>query len=109
MGGGPVAVAHEGSLPELDPVIHTQPRLQIMTTLCALPEDDQIAFTSLQEFLGLTPGNLSTHLTKLEEAGYITVEKAFRGRRPVTWVSATPRGRDAFDAYLAALKAYLPS
>lgn len=99
--------SNEPNLPELDPAIHPQTRLQIMTTLCALQPKDRLAFPRLQEILGLTPGNLSTHLTKLEEAGYVTIEKAFQGRTPVTWVSVTRDGRNAFEQYLEALGAYL--
>lgn len=94
-------------LPELDPAIHPQTRLQIMTTLCTLQPKDRLAFPRLQEMLGLTPGNLSTHLMKLEEAGYVTIEKAFQGRTPVTWVGVTSKGRNAFERYLEALGAYL--
>lgn len=103
----PATPARE-TLPELDPVIHPQARLQIMTTLAALADGERISFTRLQEFLALSPGNLSTHLAKLEEAGYVKLSKAFRGRRPVTWVTITARGRAAFTAYLEALRAYLP-
>lgn len=94
-------------LPELNPIIHAQARLQIMTVLCALPRGDRIAFPRLQEMLGLSAGNLSTHLSKLEEAGYAKVEKAFRGRTPVTWICVTDQGRRAMHDYLNALRAYL--
>lgn len=94
-------------LPELDPLIHPQARLQLMTSLCALSEGERVAFTRLQEILGLSPGNLSTHLAKLEEAKYVKITKAFRGRRPVTWVEATEVGRRAFDKYLEDLQAYI--
>ena len=93
--------------PELDPLIHPQARLQLMTSLCALSEGERIAFTHLQEMLNLSPGNLSTHLAKLEEAGYVKITKAFWGRRPVTWVEATPVGRRAFDKYLEDLQTYI--
>ncbi len=95
------------ALPELDPVIHAQARLRVMTTLCAVPEGDRLAFPRLQDLLGMTAGNLSTHLRKLEEAGYVAIDKAYRGRTPVTWVSVSRRGRRAFDAYHEALRAYL--
>lgn len=94
-------------LPELDPLIHPQARLQLMTSLCALSEGERIAFTHLQEVLSLSPGNLSTHLAKLEEAGYVKITKAFRGRRPVTWIEATPLGRRAFEKYLEDLQTYI--
>lgn len=96
-----------GGLPELDPLIHPQARLQVMTSLCALSEGERVAFTNLQEMFGLSAGNLSAHLTKLEEAGYVKITKEFRGRRPVTWVEATAVGRRAFEKYLEALQAYI--
>lgn len=94
-------------LPELDPVIHAQARLRVMTTLCAVAQGDRVAFPRLQELLDMTAGNLSTHLRKLEEAGYVKVDKAYRGRTPVTWVSVARRGRNAFDDYHQSLRAYL--
>jgi DNA-binding MarR family transcriptional regulator len=95
------------ALPELDPVIHAQARLRVMTTLSAVVKGDQLAFTRLQELLDMTAGNLSTHLRKLEDAGYVAVEKAYRGRTPVSWVTITPPGRRAFEGYHEALRAYL--
>lgn len=95
--------------PDLDPVIHPQVRLQVMTTLCSLSSGERIAFTDLQRLLGASPGNLGAHLTKLEEAGYVLVTKAFRGRRPVTWLEATDAGRAAFDKYITNLRAYIRS
>ena len=58
---------------------------------------------SLQTHLATTDGNLSVHLRKLEEAGFVAIEKSFRGRKPVTAVSLTASGREAFDQYLGAL------
>ena len=55
----------------LDPLIHVPARLQIMATLAALPDGDALSFTRLQDMIGLTPGNLITHLRKLEDAGYL--------------------------------------
>jgi DNA-binding MarR family transcriptional regulator len=78
-----------------------------MTTLSAVAEGDRLAFPRLQELLGMTAGNLSTHLRKLEDAGYVAVEKAYRGRTPVSWVTTTRRGRRAFEDYLEALRTYL--
>jgi len=95
------------ALPELDPVIHAQARLRVMTTLSAVAEGDKLAFPRLQELLDMTPGNLSAHVRKLEDAEYVTVEKSYRGRTPVSWVSITRRGRRAFEAYHEALRAYL--
>src|SRR5690606_29703147 len=72
-----------GIMADLDPVIHAQARLRIVATLATLDPDDQITFPRLQELLDFTAGNLSTHLRRLEEAGYIAVQKTHRGRRPV--------------------------
>lgn len=85
----------------LDDVIHQKARLGIMSTLLALGEAD---FKLLKETLGLSDGNLSTHLALLEERGYVAVRKEFRGRRPHTTASPTDRGREAFAEYLAALE-----
>jgi len=91
-------------MPELDPVIHQPTRLRIMAALAALDAEDRADFTFLRDLLGLTDGNLSVHLQRLEEAGYVRVEKTFIGRRPKTWVWATPEGRAAFAAYVDALE-----
>jgi DNA-binding MarR family transcriptional regulator len=64
---------------------------------------DEIAFPALQKLLDMTAGNLTSHLAKLEDAGYITVAKTFAGRKPVTRVAMTPAGRGAFRAYRTAL------
>ena len=93
----------------LDPMIHATSRLRVMTTLAALPVGDKLSFTALQSTLDMTTGNLSTHLTKLEEAGYVTIDKTFEGRRPATYLCLTPTGRQAFDQYLADLKTLLNS
>ena len=93
--------------PELDPVIHAQTRLRVTATLSALPEGDMIAFPKLQDILRMTPGNLSVHLRKLEDAGYVEITKSFRGRTPSTHVRLTRRGRLAFEDYTAALNTML--
>lgn len=89
---------------ELDPVIHAAARLRITATLAALDRDERIAFPRLQELLAMTAGNLSTHLQKLEEAGYVVIDKTFQGRTPATYLALTPRGRLAYDQYTAALR-----
>ncbi|MCX8066968.1 MAG: transcriptional regulator [Anaerolineae bacterium] len=89
---------------ELDPVIHQPTRLRIMAALVSLNEGDKADFIFLRDLLGLTDGNLSVHLQRLEEAGYVRIEKAFIGRRPKTWVWATAEGRTAFAAYVDALE-----
>jgi len=104
---GDADLAVHAALPELDPVIHAQARLRVMTTLSALPQGDRLAFPRLQELLDMSAGNLSTHLRRLEDAGYVAVEKSYRGRTPVSWVTVTRRGRRAFEDYQEALRAYL--
>jgi DNA-binding MarR family transcriptional regulator len=93
--------------PELDPVIHAQARLRVVAALNTLGESDEMAFPSLKDLLGMTAGNLSVHLTKLEEAGYVRITKTHRGRTPVTFVALTRRGRLAFDDYTKAIRALL--
>lgn len=92
---------------ELDPVIHAQARLRVVATLAGLLPGDRIAFPRLQKVLAMTAGNLSTHLRKLEDADYVTVDKAFEGRSPVTWIALTSKGRTAFETYTASLEALL--
>ena len=91
----------------LDPVIHSQARLRIMTTLTALRAGDRLTFPRLQQLLDTTAGNLSTHLRKLEDAGYVEVVKGHQGRVPTTQIGATAAGRHAFETYVAALRALL--
>jgi DNA-binding transcriptional ArsR family regulator len=92
------------STEELDPLIHVPARLRIVATLAALPDGDTLSFTRLQEMIGLTPGNLITHLRKLEDAGYLTTEKTGNGPASRTAVALTNRGRTALDVYTAALR-----
>lgn len=91
-------------LPDLDPVIHAQARLRVTVALAVLPPGDKVTFHRLQDLVGITAGNLSTHLRKLEDAGYITITKAYRRRIPVTYVALTSAGRRAFEDYTAALR-----
>ena len=86
-----------GDRRELDPVIHAQARLRVVATLAALPRGDRIAFPRLQKLLDMTAGNLSTHLRKLEDAGYVEVTKTHQGRTPATYLALTRRGRRAFE------------
>lgn len=92
---------------ELDPVIHAAARLRVTTTLAALGVGDSISFPRLQKLLEMTAGNLSTHLRKLEDAGYIEVAKTHQGRLPVTYVALSRRGRHAYVEYVVALRALL--
>lgn len=81
---------------ELDRVIHEPARLLVVTVLASVEEAD---FTYLVQLTGLTKGNLSTHLTKLEEAGYVEIEKGFRGKIPLTLARLTRDGLNAFLGY----------
>ena len=92
---------------ELDPVIHVQARLRVMVALAALPDGDSVSFPRVREVLDMTAGNLSTHLRKLEEAGYVEIVKTHERRTPVTYVSLTGKGRLAFGEYRKALRALL--
>lgn len=94
-------------MPDLDPVIHQPARLQIMAALCNLASRDQVDFSYLKEKLALTDGNLGAHLTTLEAAGYIAIEKTFVARRPKTFIAATAAGRRSFAAHVQALQAIL--
>lgn len=88
-------------LSSLDRVIHEPARLMIMTILYAVEEAD---FVYLQRECGLTQGNLSSHLTRLEETSYLSISKTFKGKYPLTLCRLTKKGRQAFEAYSAALR-----
>jgi DNA-binding MarR family transcriptional regulator len=96
-------VSEEG----LDPVIHAPARLRIMVTLAALRDLDDLSFTRLQDLIGLTPGNLITHLRKLEDAGYVSTVKSGRGVTARTGVSLTSAGRAALEEYTTTLRQLL--
>lgn len=85
----------------IDPVVHAPARLAIMTQLYVVEAMDA---TFLVNRTGLTWGNLSTHLRKLEESGYVDVEKEFRGRKPCTMIRLTEKGRKAFRDYRAGMQ-----
>lgn len=89
---------------ELDPLLHAQLRLAVMSILIGVKEAE---FTYLKEQTQSTAGNLSVQLTKLKDAGYITVEKSFRDNYPLTQCSITPKGRKAFTDYVDALQQYI--
>jgi DNA-binding MarR family transcriptional regulator len=90
---------------EIDEVIHGRLRLGIMAYLSTA----QIAeFNELKARLQASDGNLSIHLRKLEEAGYVAIDKSFVGRKPLTRVTLTEKGRDAFLAYLDAIEKLVP-
>ena len=87
-----------------DATIHQPVRLKIMAALKALPEREQIEFVRLKSLVGATEGNLGAHLTTLEQAGYIDVEKDFDGKKPRTRVRLARAGRRAFEAYVTYLR-----
>lgn len=88
----------------IDEVIHGRLRLGIMALLMSVDEAD---FVTMKARLKTTDGNLSVQLRKLEEAGYVAIEKAFADRKPVTRARLTSQGRKAFKVYLEALSAIL--
>ena len=88
----------------LNETIHQSTRLRIMTLLVSQPETGRLAYGFIQKTLGLTGGNLTTHLRRLEDAGYLTVRKEFQDLKPRTWLQATPAGRRAFEEYLSNLR-----
>jgi DNA-binding PadR family transcriptional regulator len=93
-------------LPELNPVIHGKLRLAVLSLLLAI---EQAEFTWLREKTGSTDGNLGAQLLKLEEAGYVTVEKKFVMRKPQSVYRITEGGRQALADYVQALKQLLGS
>lgn len=91
-------------LKELDPLLHSQLRLGVMSLLMGA---ESAEFTFLKEKTNSTAGNLSVQLEKLSEAGYITIEKTFRGKKPLTRCQITRKGVKAFEEYVQALKGYI--
>jgi DNA-binding MarR family transcriptional regulator len=89
------------SLTDLDRVIHEPARLLIVTLLSVVKESD---FLYMQRESGLTKGNLSSHLLKLEQAGYIEIQKTFRGKIPLTLLCLTHKGRTALEDYKKKMK-----
>jgi len=89
---------------ELDPLLHSQLRLAIMSLLISL---ESAEFTFIKEKTNSTAGNLSVQLDKLSEAGYITVDKSFRGKKPLTTCKITKKGIKAFEEYVNTLKQYI--
>ena len=92
---------------ELDPVIHAQARLRIMSALSTLELDESISFPRLQELLDMTAGNMSTHLRKLEDAAYVDITKTHKGRTPITYLGLSKKGRRAFEDYMDTLRSVL--
>jgi DNA-binding MarR family transcriptional regulator len=92
---------------ELNETIHQSVRLRIMASLVTLEPTDQVDFMHLVDLLDVTAGNLGSHLRKLEEAGYIAIQKTFVGRRPCTYVAATAVGREVYKEHIRALESII--
>lgn len=88
----------------LDPLLHSELRLAVMSILIGVESAD---FVFLREQTGATAGNLSVQIDKLQKAGYIGVEKTFKGKMPRTICRITPQGIAAFESYVAAIREYL--
>jgi len=95
---------HPEKLAQLDPVIHSRIRLAILSVLISVKD---ASFNYLKETVGTTDGNLSANLSKLEEAGYISIKKVFKKKKPLTTCSITEKGRKAFSKYLKVLESYV--
>jgi len=91
-------------LSEVDRLIHEPARFQVMAMLYVIESAD---YTFIMQQLGLTWGNLSAHISKLEDGGYVVVEKGFKGKRPQTMLSLTGVGRKAFQVYRQMMKQML--
>ena len=90
--------------PKLDPILHSELRLALISILAGVEEAD---FTYLKKQTGATSGNLSVQIDKLTAAGYIMVEKGFKGKMPRTTCKITQEGQEAFGKYVESLKEYL--
>jgi DNA-binding MarR family transcriptional regulator len=86
---------------QLDRIIHEKGRLAIMSMLAASAE---LSFTELRDTVGMTDGNVTTHIRTLQEAGYLSVAKSYRHNRRLTTLSLTPSGRRAFADYVSLLE-----
>ncbi len=107
-GGKPQALriekAAERVSGELDKIIHERMRLGIISALAA---NTKLSFTDLRNLLDTTDGNVSVHARKLEEAGYLTCEKTFKGRTPLTEYAITKEGKKALERYLNHMEALI--
>src|SRR5664279_2463631 len=99
-----IARAAESVSNDLDKVIHERMRLGIISALAA---NEKLSFTELKNLLATSDGNISVHARKLEEAGYVTCEKSFKGRMPLTEYSITKEGRAALKRYLDHMEALI--
>jgi DNA-binding MarR family transcriptional regulator len=95
------------TMAELDEIIHQPIRLRLMAALVALKSGESAEFTLLRDLLGVTDGNLGAHLRRLEEAGYIELNKKFVDRKPRTFVAVTTTGRKVFQNQVIALEEIL--
>lgn len=95
---------NEKNFKPLDPLLHSELRLAVMSILL---EADSADFVYLKSETGATSGNLSVQIDKLQQAGYIEVTKGFKGKMPQTLCRITDQGRDAFSAYVEALRSYI--
>lgn len=89
---------------ELDPLLHSQLRLAVVSYLIGV---EKAEFVVLKEKTGSTAGNLSVQIDKLNEAGYISVLKTYQGKKPLTLLAITPVGLEAFEKYVDTLRGYL--
>ena len=89
---------------ELDPLLHSQLRLAVMSLLISL---ESAEFVFIKEKTNSTAGNLSVQLDKLSEAGYLAIDKSFKGKKPVTTCRITKKGIKAFEDYVTVLKQYI--
>ncbi|CAN5592699.1 hypothetical protein BH10ACI3_BH10ACI3_29340 [soil metagenome] len=96
--------AAENVSADLDKVIHERMRLGIISALAA---NEKLSFTELKNLLATSDGNISVHARKLEEAGYVTCEKSFKGRMPLTEFAITDEGRNALTRYLDHMEALI--
>jgi len=96
MADQPMEQVELSPLADIDQIIHAPARLMILAYLYVV---ESVSFVFLTHLTGLTWGNLSTHLSKLEDAGYVTIEKEFQGKKPHTMIRLTDRGRTAFREY----------
>ncbi len=87
-----------------DPLLHQSVRSKLVSSLIS---NEELPFRALKEILGVTDGNLSSHLTKLENAGYVKIVKSFEGKRPKTTIYITDKGAEAFKKYIDELRVFI--
>lgn len=87
-----------------DPLLHQPVRSKLLSLLIT---NDELPFKALKELLGVTDGNLSSHLSKLEKEEYVIIKKSFEGKRPKTVIEISSKGKEAFATYIEALKKFI--